>query len=151
MYPVRTFFFLTLLASALRADLPDGPGKAATVRICGKCHSPERAATVHQDHREWEDTITKMVKLGAQGSDDEFDAVLNYLSKNFGLEVPGPININKATQVDLETGLALRRSQARAIVEYRARNGEFKSLADLRNVPGLDFQRIEAKKSRLIF
>ncbi len=139
--------FLTANGDAL----PDGPGKAATERVCGTCHSPERAASVHQDRKAWEDTMVKMVKLGAQGSDDEFDAILGYLSKNFGPEVPGPVNINKASSVDLQTTLLLRRSQANAVIEYREKNGDFKSFDDLRNVPGLDLQKIEAKKSRIVF
>ena len=140
-----------LFSAAARADMPDGPGKSATIRVCGKCHSPERAASLHQSHAAWEDTITKMVKLGAQGSDEEFEAVLAYLSGHFGPEVPGPININKASVVDLETTLLLRRSQAKAVIAYRSQNGDFKSLADLRNVPGLDMQQIDAKKARIVF
>jgi competence protein ComEA len=143
---------LAVVTSALHADLlPEGPGKAATVRVCGKCHSPERAASLHQRRSAWEDTMTKMIKLGAQGTDDEFDAVLEYLSHNFGPEAPAPININKANMVDLNTTLALRRSQARAVIAYRDKNGDFKSLADLQNVPGIDYPKIEAKKARIIF
>lgn len=93
----------------------------------------------------------KMMKLGAQASDEEFEAILNYLSKNFGPAVPGSININTANMVDLQTTLALRRSQARAVIEYRAKNGDFKSLDDLRNVPGIDFQKLETKKARIVF
>ncbi len=92
-----------------------------------------------------------MVKLGAQGSDDEFEAILEYLSKNFAREAPGPININKATAVDLEAGLLLRRSQAIEVVQYRAQNGDFKSLDDLKKIPGIDFQKIEARKARIVF
>lgn len=139
------------LTSLVKADLPAGPGRAATVRVCGKCHAPERAASLHQSHNDWEDTILKMVKLGAQGSDEEFDAILGYLSNNFGPEIPGPININKASAVDLQTALLLRRSQANALIDYRTRNGDFKSLADLRNVSGLDLKKIEAKKARIVF
>ena len=143
---------LALAGTILKADvLPEGPGKAATVRVCGKCHSPERAASLHQRRSAWEETIMKMMKLGAQASDDEFEAILNYLSKNFGPPVPGSININKANMVDLQTTLALRRSQARAVIEYRAKNGDFKSLDDLRNVPGIDFQKLESKKARITF
>ncbi len=135
-----------------KADpLPDGPGKAATVRVCGKCHSPERAASLHQKRSAWEDTMVKMVKLGAQGSDDEFDAILGYLSKNFGPEIPGPININKASAIDLEAALLLRRSEANALIQYRSKDGEFRSIDDLRGVPGLDFQKIVARKSRIVF
>lgn len=142
---------LTLVTGAAKADLPPGPGRAATIRVCGRCHSPERAASLHQSHYAWEETITKMVKLGAQGSDDEFEAILDYLSKNFAREAPGPININKATAVDLEAGLLLRRSQATELVQYRTQNGDFKSLDDLKKIPGIDFQKIEARKARIVF
>ena len=131
--------------------MPDGPGKAATVRVCGKCHSVERVTSLHQRRSAWEDTIVKMMKLGAQGSDEELEAILNYLSTNFAMEVPGPIDINKSRAIDLEAGLLLKRSQATAVIAYRDKNGAFKSIEDLRNVTGLDFAAIEAKKSRLVF
>jgi competence protein ComEA len=142
---------LMLLAGVANADLPDGPGKAATIRVCGKCHSPERAASLHQRRSAWEDTIVKMMKLGAEGSDEELDAVLGYLSTHFGPEAPKPLEINKARAVDLEAVLLLRRSQAEAVIAYRTQHGDFKSVDDLRKVPGLDFQKIETKASRLVF
>ena len=144
-------FALAVLCGSAQADLPEGPGKAATVRVCGKCHSPERAVSLHQSHSAWEDTIVKMMKLGAQGSDEELEAVLGYLSTHFGPEAPKPIDINKARAVDLEAVLLLKRSQAKAVIEYRTKNGSFKSIDDLRNIPGLDFRKLEAKKSRLVF
>lgn len=142
---------IALFAGAAKADLPEGYGKAATIRVCGSCHSPERATTLHQSRQGWEETVTKMAKLGAQGTEDDFDAVLSYLAKNFGQEVPGPLNINKATSVDLQTTLALRRSQANALIQYRLQHGDFQSINELRNIPGLDFAKIEAKKARIIF
>lgn len=153
---MRTIFLLASCvalpaAGVFGQTLPEGPGRAATIRVCGKCHSPERAASLHQRRSAWEDTIIKMVKLGAQGSDEELEAVLNYLSTNFGTEIPGPVDINRSRAVDLEAGLLLKRSQAEAVVEYRDKNGPFKSIDDLRNVPGLDFQAILSKKSRIVF
>jgi competence protein ComEA len=150
-FHLRTALAFLLLAGSAKADLPEGPGRAATLRVCGKCHSPEKAASLHQDRTAWEDTITKMVKLGAQGSDEELELVLTYLSRHFAREVPGPVNINRANAVDLETALLLPRSEAKAIVQYRLEKGDFKSLADLKNVPGLDMKSIESKKSRLVF
>ena len=150
-FALCTGLALTLLTEAAKADLPDGFGKSTTVQVCGKCHSPERATSVHQSDSEWEETITKMVKLGARASDDDFDAILVYLTRHFGPEKPGPININKATAVDLQTTLLLRRSQAMAILQYRSQHGDFKSIDDLRNIPGLDFSKIETKKARIVF
>jgi competence protein ComEA len=133
------------------ADLPDGPGKAATIRICGKCHAVEKAVSLHQDEDGWTDTISKMVKMGAQGSDDEFTEILAYLSKNFGEEAAPPIDINKADSVDLESSLVLTRTESAALIKYRTEKGPFKSVEDLRNIPGLDFKKIESQKSRITF
>lgn len=92
-----------------------------------------------------------MVKLGADGSNEELEAVLNYLSTHFAPETPGPVNINTARAIDLEAALLLRRSQAKEIIQYRNQNGPFRSLEDLRKVPGIDFSKIEAGKTRLVF
>ena len=144
---------VALLVSVVSAsaDMPDGPGRAATLRVCGKCHSAEKAASLHQSRSQWEDTIGKMIKLGAQGSDEEFESILVYLSKNFAPETPGPVYLNRANVVDLETSLVLNRSEAAAIVQFRLVNGDFKSFADLQNVPGLDVKKLEGKKSRILF
>jgi competence protein ComEA len=154
-FAIRTSLAVTVLTGAFtgaaKSDLPEGFGKAPTVKVCGTCHSPERAVSLHQSDSEWEETITKMVKLGARGSDEDFDAILAYLTQHFGPEKPVPININKATAVDLQTTLLLRRSQAMAILQYRSQHGDFKSIDDLRNVPRLDFSKIETKRARLIF
>src|SRR5690348_7242600 len=79
---------LLVLAPVLNAEvsasvLPDGPGKQTTINVCGTCHGVERVAAVHQGRREWENTISKMVSMGASASDDELNTVLDYLSKNF--------------------------------------------------------------------
>ena len=77
-------------SSALCADLPDGPGKAETTRVCGKCHSLEQATSLRQPQSGWKETIAKMVNLGAEGSDDEFNAITGYLVKNYGGSSTGP-------------------------------------------------------------
>jgi competence protein ComEA len=92
-----------------------------------------------------------MVNMGAEGTDDEYEAILGYLTKNFGPEAAKPINVNKATPVELESVLSLTRAESEAVVQYRTDKGDFKTLDDLKNVPGLDFKKFEAKKSRIVF
>lgn len=41
-------------------------------------------------------------------------------------------------------------TDAAAIVEYRAHEGQFRALEDLRKVPGLDFRRIEGRTDRFV-
>ena len=70
---------------------------------------------------------------------------------HFAAEEIPRINVNKARAIDLESGLRLRRSESAAIIEYRTKNGPFKSIEDLKKVPGIDAAKIEAKKDRLTF
>ncbi len=92
-----------------------------------------------------------MVNMGSEGTDEEYEKVLNYLTKAFGPEPPKPIEINKATPIELEAGLALTRAESAALVQYRTEKGDFKSLEDVKNVPGIDFKKVEARKARLKF
>ena len=136
---------------AAKADLPAGPGKDATVKYCATCHSAEQAASLRQGQQEWDETITKMINMGAKVPDSNYDAILGYLSKNFGPDAPLPIKINKANAVELESLLLLKRSESAALLHYREDHGPFKTLDDLRKIPGVDFKKIEAKKDLLIF
>src|SRR4030095_12942178 len=110
-----------------------------------KCVSPR------QCRGGWRRTIEKMLAVGAKATDQEFDAVLGYLATNFPADDVPKINVNTAAAIEFESGLSLRRSQAAAVVRYREKNGPFKSIEDLKKVPGVDVEKIEAKKDRLIF
>lgn len=47
------------------------------------------------------------------------------------------VNINKATQTELETLPGIGPSIALKIINYRKENGKFKSIEDLKNVSGI--------------
>jgi competence protein ComEA len=148
---VKAPLAIVLLAGAAWAQLPDGPGKAETERLCSQCHELARSISLRQDRAGWEATVDKMVSLGAKATDKETGAVIDYLAAHFAAEEVPRINVNKARAIDLESGLTLKRSEAAAIIEYRTKNGPFKSIDDLKKVPGIDATKIEAKKDRLIF
>jgi competence protein ComEA len=140
-----------LLAGSVWAQLPDGAGKEETQRVCKGCHELERSVSPRQDRDGWQQTMDKMVALGAQVTEKDYNAILDYLVKNYpGEEIPR-LNVNKATAIELESRLTLPRSQATAIIEYRTKNGVFKSIDDLKKVPGVDTAKIEAKKDRITF
>jgi mono/diheme cytochrome c family protein len=65
------------------AQLPDGPGKATMQKICSGCHAPEIVVGRHETHDGWEQIVSDMVNKGANGTDDEFDQIINYLAVNF--------------------------------------------------------------------
>ncbi len=131
--------------------LPNGPGKEETRKLCSGCHELDRSIAPRQDLAGWQQTMNKMVAFGMKATEQETSAVLEYLVKNFPAEEVPKINLNKAKAIELESGLSLKRSQAAGIIQYRDKHGDFKSIEDLKKVPGVDFAKIEAKKDRLTF
>jgi competence ComEA-like helix-hairpin-helix protein len=137
--------------SAWAQQLPDGPGKAETQKLCTQCHELARAVSLREDRSGWQATVQKMVALGAKASDSDLEAVVTYLSIHFPADAVPPLKVNTARQIEFESALNLKRSQAAAIIAYREKHGAFKSLADLEKVPGIDVAKIEASKDRLLF
>src|SRR5215831_13705730 len=62
---------------------PDGAGKDATMQLCGTCHKPDVIQEHRQSRDDWKVSIQKMISAGAEGSPEQFTAVLDYVSKNF--------------------------------------------------------------------
>jgi competence protein ComEA len=132
------------------ARLPEGPGKETLIRVCGKCHSPMNVIANGQSREGWESEITKMAGLGASASDEEFTEILEYVSKNFP-PATSKVNVNKATASDIEAQLGLTTKQSENIVAYREKNGDFKTLDDLKKVPELGPTDIDVRKNRIAF
>lgn len=60
-----------------------------------------------------------------------------------------PVDINTADAKGLEALDGVGPSKAAAIVEYRAKNGPFKSVADLEKVPGIGEATIEKNRDNI--
>lgn len=140
-----------LVAVASAMNLPDGPGKVETERLCQGCHDLAKSFSVRQDRNGWANTLTKMVGLGLKATDQELLTLVDYLSRHFPAEELPPVNVNKARAIQLESRLSLKRSEAAAILRHRKEHGDFRTLADLLSVPGIDVAKIEARKDRLVF
>lgn len=60
------------------------------------------------------------------------------------------VNINRATQTELETLSGIGPSMANKIIQYRNKNGKFKSVEELKNVPGIGDSKYEAIKDSIV-
>jgi competence protein ComEA len=140
-----------IVPAPVLAQLPDGPGKDAMVKVCSPCHEPNRAAAFRLTREGWEATVSDMKWRGAKGTDEEFAAIVDYLATNFLGEAAPKLNMNRATSIELESVLSLLRKEAAAVIAYRDKVGGFKSIDDLKKVPGVDFKKIEAAKDRISF
>jgi competence protein ComEA len=145
--PLRTFTPEEIAAMA--ATLPEGPARELTVRVCGQCHEPQRAASVRLTREGWTDVVAKMVGLGARATPAELEQVTDYLATNFKGEAPKPINLNTASAVELESVAALLRKEAAAWIAYR-NTKPCKTLDDLKKVTGVPFKKIDERRDRLV-
>ena len=141
---------LAAIALWVQGQLPDAPGKAAMVKVCSGCHEPQRSASLRLTREGWQEVITKMVALGAKGSDEELAQVLEYLAANFKGEALRPLNLNKATAVELESVAGLLRKEAAAWIAHRAKAGPCKSIDDFKKVPGVPYKKIADRRDRLV-
>src|SRR5215510_16594841 len=75
---------LAFAVSVQARSLPQGKGRADFQRICGTCHSLARATSQRLTRGEWTRVVDDMVARGTQGTQDELDNVMTYLTANFG-------------------------------------------------------------------
>ena len=59
------------------------------------------------------------------------------------------VNLNTATKEELEAVKGIGPVKAKAIVEYRQKNGQFKSLEDLKNVTGFGEKSVHNLRAEL--
>jgi competence protein ComEA len=130
-------------------SLPNGPGKDVFESVCSLCHSPTAPMGKQWTRTQWEAKVIEMLQEEPEVTTEERAAIVEYLSANF--KPGGKIYINKAKAKDLETALEISTKDAEAIVRYRDEKGNFKTLEDLKKIPGLDAAKIETHKDRLEF
>ncbi|SDF38531.1 helix-hairpin-helix domain-containing protein [Terriglobus roseus] len=141
--------FVFFLTGAHAQQMADGPDKDLFVKTCSKCHEIERVLSKRQDKSGWQDTVTKMQGYGLVADDSDLKRIIDYLAVNLPAETMLKLNINTATRIDFESTLSVKRSVAIAIIEYRDKNGGFKSVEELKKVPGVDADVVDAKKNGL--
>ena len=142
-----SFAAAVVLAAAQDVNLPAGKGKEVVQRMCTNCHGLDQVVATHYAKKYWGSLVDDMVSKGAEGSEDDVNTVINYLSSNFGK----PVNINSATAKELETGLAFTPAESETVVKYRTDKGAFKSLEDLQKVPGLRAAILDEQKKNIVF
>ncbi len=149
------YLMLIALACAPAADekdaarLPDGPGKEAVGKICIDCHDSGNFRKARFTTEEWTDSVEDMVQRGAKGTPEEIEAVVVYLTKNFGQG--SPVRINTAPFSEIKVVLGFTVPEVRALLDYREKNGELKNFDQLLKVPGIDAAKAEGQKAKIVF
>jgi competence protein ComEA len=87
---------IVLLASSILASaqapsapgkpLPPGPMQPKIKAACTQCHNVGRITEQHLTREQWSGELEKMEGLGAAIPEADRNAILNYLTRNFGPE-----------------------------------------------------------------
>jgi competence protein ComEA len=141
-----------VLSSAPSAlgQTPSGGGTETPIqavqKICTGCHSLEIVMDTPKDYDAWHDTVQSMIDRGANGTQEEFGLVMQFLFENMT-----PVDVNHADAETLEAVLHASPAQAQAIIDRRQKR-PFKDLADLEaGIQGLDHAALDAKKRMIFF
>jgi quinohemoprotein ethanol dehydrogenase len=73
-------------ATTAPAETVDAAGRNLVVRICTTCHVLDVVTGTKMTHESWKHTVDNMVERGARGTTEEINAIVDYLSKNFGAQ-----------------------------------------------------------------
>jgi mono/diheme cytochrome c family protein len=91
---VVAYNYSSLPAQGARAQSREGPAeKQLFQKVCGTCHALETVTASRRSRAQWEETITKMITLGAKGTEAEFATILSYLVRQYGTETPPPVPV----------------------------------------------------------
>jgi competence ComEA-like helix-hairpin-helix protein len=144
---------LFLVSAALgQKDFPDGPAKEYINQICLQCHQPAMLLGQRRSETDWKTTIARMATKGVPGTVEQFDAIAAYMTKNFGKEVDtSKVNVNKAKAEELVTAIGLTPEEAKALVGFREKHGDFREWGDMLVIYGVDGLKIEAAKDKMSF
>ena len=147
--PAVAAFAMLALPSPATAQLPEGAGRAETVKVCGTCHPAERGASVRLTRDGWEDVITKMVRSRREGYRRGARGRPRVPLDTLQGQGAVPLNLNRATSVELESIAGFLRKESAAWMAWRAKH-PCTALDDLRAVPGVDFKKIDTRREHLV-
>ena len=72
------------ISAAARQDLPDGPGKAEVTKLCAGCHDLMFTVSTRETKDGWTRIVNDMRSRGADGTEEEFEKVIAYLTAHMG-------------------------------------------------------------------
>ena len=65
------------------SEFPPGPGQAQVQAACGPCHAITVVTSARKSQPEWASTVDAMITRGAPVADADYDAIVEYLTRNF--------------------------------------------------------------------
>ena len=145
----------SLLIPSARAqlkDFPDAPARDYVTRICLQCHEASQLLSQHRTADDWKATVARMAQKGVSAPTEQFDAIAAYMAKYFPkTEDAGKINMNKATAEEIVKAIGVTPDEAKALVAYREKHGDYREWGEMLVVYGVDGRKLEAAKDKMTF
>jgi competence protein ComEA len=155
---IISFFPILALASLMispawgQKDFPDAPAKEYVTRICLQCHESTQLLGQKKTESDWKKTVARMAQKGVSAPTEQFDAVAVYMAKYFGKEEDTTkINMNKAKADEIVAAIGLTPDEAKALVTYREKHGDYREWGEMLVVYGVDGRKLEAAKDKMSF
>lgn len=130
--------------AALQTEARPAPPPEFT-KVCVRCHPSEKIVESRRYPEQWDQVIEQMVARGATGTDEEFDAVYDYLVTQYGR-----VQINAATAEEIAQVLHLEPGVAETIVQQR-KQGPIADFDALKAVPGVPVAELEKLRDAIVF
>ena len=114
--------------------------------VCSSCHEASVVTGAFRMPEEWDEALARMQSFGLDATPEQLNQVRSFLLRNYG-----KARVNSAPATDLAPVLDVPPAVAEVVVTIRRDNGPFKTLDDLKAIPGLDPAKVDARKARLMF
>ncbi len=142
--------FYLAVAFAISSALGQNPNSDAAdnaifISICGSCHGTTLVEGLRTE-LEWREEINQMIKIGARATPAQLRSVMRVLARTLT-----KVNVNSAEPAQISPVLDLSDEVAQALVKRRTLAGKFKTLEDLKLIPGVDPEKLEARRNRIMF
>jgi hypothetical protein len=131
----------TTAIQAAQAEARPAPPPEFT-KLCVRCHPSDKIVEGRRYPAQWDQVIEQMVARGATGTDQEFDAVFDYLVAEFGR-----VEINKAPADEIAQVLHLEQGVADTIVNQRP----FADFDALTALPGVPAEELRKRRDAIVF
>jgi putative heme-binding domain-containing protein len=103
---------ITCVLSGHAQNLPEGKGKAEFQKTCGSCHNVSMATSQRMDQAQWTGVVNDMVSRGAQGTQQDLDNIIAYLTANYGKGTPATAAVTRAPRPQALTPAIAPQSEA---------------------------------------
>jgi competence protein ComEA len=111
-------------------------------KVCVRCHPAEKIVEGRRSKAQWDQVLEQMVARGATGTEQEFDAVFEFLVTHYGRVAINAAPADEIAQVlHLEPGVADTIVKSRPLADFEA----------LTKVPGVPVADLEKQRDAIVF